>query len=108
MLPMKRLSHIRELELNRLEEGDDIHVPTKSTAPTETQPGTGLLSSGIDPNVKDPGMSKMTDENPKINIQNVQLATKRTTRRNDVRKALEPSSIPKTSNWIPRNLRTLP
>ena len=41
----------RELELNGLEEGDDIHVPTMSTTPTATQPGTGLLSSGIDPNI---------------------------------------------------------
>ena len=41
----------RGLELNGLEEGDDIHVPTMSTAPTATRPGTGLLSSGIDPNV---------------------------------------------------------
>ena len=41
----------RELELNGLEEGDDIPVPTLSTAPTAKPPGTGLLSSGIDPNV---------------------------------------------------------
>ena len=41
----------RELELNGLEEGDDIHIPTMSTAPTATRPGTGLLSSGIDPNI---------------------------------------------------------
>ena len=41
----------RELELNGLEEGDDIPVPTMSTAPTAKRPGTGLLSSGIDPNV---------------------------------------------------------
>ena len=41
----------RELELNGLEGGDDITVPTMSTAPTATRPGTGLLSSGIDPNV---------------------------------------------------------
>ena len=41
----------RELELNGLEEGDDIPVPTFSTAPTATRPGTGLLSSGIDPNI---------------------------------------------------------
>ena len=41
----------RVLELNGLEEGDDIHVPTMSTAPTATRPGTGLLSSGIDPNI---------------------------------------------------------
>ena len=40
----------RELELNGLEEGDNFPVPTKSTAPTATRPGTGLLSSGIDPN----------------------------------------------------------
>ena len=41
----------RELELNGLEEGDDIPVPTMPTAPTAKRPGTGLLSSGIDPNV---------------------------------------------------------
>ena len=41
----------RELELNGLEEGDDIHVPTMSRAPTATRPGTGLFSSGIDPNI---------------------------------------------------------
>ena len=41
----------RELELNGLEEKDDIPVPTMSTAPTAKRPGTGLLSSGIDPNV---------------------------------------------------------
>ena len=41
----------RELELNGLGEGDDIHVPTMSTAPTVTRQGTGLLSCGIDPNV---------------------------------------------------------
>ena len=54
----------RELELNGLEEGDDIHVPTTSTAPTATRPGTGLLSSGIDPNTtcnycKKPGHVKV-------------------------------------------------
>ena len=41
----------RELELNGLEKGDDIPVPTMFTAPTAKRPGTGLLSSGIDPNV---------------------------------------------------------
>ena len=41
----------RELGLNGLEGGDDIPVPTMSTAPTATRPGTGLLSSGIDPNI---------------------------------------------------------
>ena len=41
----------RELEVNGLEAGDDDPVPTMSTAPTSTRPGTGLLSSGIDPNV---------------------------------------------------------
>ena len=41
----------RELELNGLEEGDDIPVPTMSTAPTATRPGTGLLSSEIDPGI---------------------------------------------------------
>ena len=39
----------RELELNGLEEGDDITVPTMSTAPAATRPGQGLLSPGIDP-----------------------------------------------------------
>ena len=48
----KIVTHLeRELELNGLEEGDDIHVPTMSTAPTATRPVTGFLSSGIDPNV---------------------------------------------------------
>ena len=41
----------RELELNGLEERYDISVPTMSTAPTASRPGTGLLSSGIDPNI---------------------------------------------------------
>ena len=41
----------RELELIGLEEGDDIPVPTMSTAPTSTRPGTGLLSPDIDPNI---------------------------------------------------------
>ena len=41
----------RELELNGLEEGDEIHVPTMSTAPTATRPGNGHLSSGPDPNI---------------------------------------------------------
>ena len=53
----------RELKLNGLEEADDIHVPTMSTAPTATRPRTGLLSSGIHPNVtcnycKKPGFVK--------------------------------------------------
>ena len=39
----------RELELNGLEEGDDSPVPTISAAPTATRPGTGLLSSVVDP-----------------------------------------------------------
>ena len=48
----KTVTHFeRELELNGLEEGDDNHVPTMSTTPTVTRPGTGLLSSGIDPNI---------------------------------------------------------
>ena len=41
----------RELELNGLDEVDDIPVPTMSTAPTATRPGTVLLSSGIDPTI---------------------------------------------------------
>ena len=43
------VSHLeRELELNGLEEGDDISVPTMSTTPTAIRPGTVLLSLGID------------------------------------------------------------
>ena len=41
----------RELELKGLEEGDDIHVLTMSTAPTATRRCTSLLSLGIDPNI---------------------------------------------------------
>ena len=41
----------------------------------------------------------MKDRIPGKNIQNVRLATKQTTRRNDVGKALEPTSSPKTLNW---------
>ena len=111
----------RELELNGLEGGDDFTVPTMSTAPTATRPGTGLLSSGNDHNVtcnycKKPGHVKddcrklkrkeeqrRNDRITKKNIQNVQLATKQTTRRNDVGKALEPTSSPKTSNWRTQN-----
>ena len=117
----------RELELNGLEEGDDIHVLTMSTAPTATRPGTGLLSSGIDQIflaiiAKNLGMSKMTAANSKErrnnaamkgrilrkNIQNVQLATKQINRRNDVGEALELTSSPKTSNWTIPKQRKLP
>ena len=105
----------RELELNGVERGDDIPVPTMSTAPTTTRPGTCLLSSGIDPNVtcncKKPGhvkddcrklkkrrnKSATTGRIPRSNIQNVQLATKRTTGRNGVEMALEPTSSLKIS-----------
>ena len=53
----------RELELNGREERDDIPVPTMSTAPTATRPGTSLLSSGFDPGIncnycKKPGHTK--------------------------------------------------
>ena len=60
----------RELELNGLEEGDDIPVPTRSTAPaTTTRPGNSLLSSGIDTGItcnfcKKPGDVK--DESKKL------------------------------------------
>ena len=40
----------RELDVNGFEGGDDIPVPSMSTAPTATRPGTGLLFSGIDLN----------------------------------------------------------
>ena len=107
----------RELELNGLEEGDDIPVPTMSTAPTTKRPGQGLLSSGIDTGTtcttaKNLDMSKMNVENskerrnknamkakvPKKSTQSAQLVTKRITRRSGVGKAQEPTSSPKTSN----------
>ena len=72
-----------------------------------------LIRMSIATIAKSQGMSKMTAENskerknnattteriPKKNIQNVQLATKGTTRRIGVGKALEPTSSPKTSGW---------
>ena len=106
----------RELELNGLEEGDDIHVPTMSTAPTATRPGTGLFSSGVDPNItcnycKKPGHVKADCRKLKRKEEqrrNDGRDTKkeypkcptRTTRRNGVGNALEPTSSPKTSSWI--------
>ena len=53
----------KELDLNGLEDGDDIPVPTMSTVLTATRPGTVLLSSGIDPGItyiycKKPGFTK--------------------------------------------------
>ena len=121
----------RELELNELggrsKEGDDNPVPTLSTAPTAPRPGTSLLFSGIDPNItcnycKKPGHIKGESrklkrkeeqrcndgQDNKKEIQNVQLATKRNTRRNDVGKALEPTSSPKTLNWRTPPLPTRP
>ena len=72
-----------------------------------------LIGMSLATIAKNPDMSKMTAENskerrinaamtgriPRKNIQNIQLATERTTRRNDVGKALEPTSSPKTLNW---------
>ena len=37
----------RELELNGIEEGDDIPVPTVTTAPAATLPGQGLFFISI-------------------------------------------------------------
>ena len=117
----------RELELNGLEEGDDIHVPTMSTAPQQHDrelvsfhPASTRISRATIAKSRD--MSKMTAENSRErrnksamadrirrkNILNVQLATKRITRRNGVGKALEPTSSPKTSNWIIPKPRKLP
>ena len=50
----------------------------------------------------------MTGRIPKKNIQNVQLATKRTTGQNDVGKAPEPTSSPKTINWMTPQLSIRP
>ena len=71
---------------------------------------------------KNQGMSRMTAKNskerkkntaatdriPKKNVQNVHLATKRTTRRNGVGKALEPTSSPKTLRWRTPNKTNRP
>ena len=59
----------KELELNGLEEGGDIPVPTMFLAPTATRPVNGLLSSGIDTGTicnycKKPGNTK--DESRKL------------------------------------------
>ena len=108
----------RELELNGLEEGDDIPVPTMSTAPTATRPGTGFLSSGIDPNItcnycKKPGdvkddcrKLKKKEEQRRNDGQDTKkeypkcpTCDKTNHRPNDVGKALEPMSSPKTLNW---------
>ena len=58
------ITHLeRELELNGIEEGDDIPVPTLSMARTAKRKGTGLLASGIEPGItcnycKKPGHTK--------------------------------------------------
>ena len=109
----------RELELNGLEEGDDIPVPKMSTAPTATRPGTtffplALIQTLLATIARNLDMSKTIAANseerrnnaamkgrvPRKNSPNVQLATKRTTRRNDVGKEVEPTSSPKTLNWM--------
>ena len=115
----KIVTHLeRELELNGLEEGDVIPVPTMSTAPPTTRPGQGLLSSGIDPGItsnycKKPGHvkddcrklkrkeeQKVLKRRLKKSIQSARLVTEQTIRRNGVGKALEPTSSPKTLCWI--------
>ena len=117
----------RELELNGLEEGDDNHVPTISTDPQQYDRELAsfrlaLTQMSFVTIAKNRGMSKMTAENSRErrnksamagrirrkNIPNVQHATKRTTRRNGVGKTLEPTSSPKTSNWIIPKPRILP
>ena len=124
MLPCEEIvTHLeRELEMNGLEKIDEIHVPTMSTAPTAHDFRLALTQMSPATIAKNPGMSKMTAENsnerknngstrgriPRRNIQNVQLATKRTTRRNGVGKELEPTSSPKISNWVFPKLRKQP
>ena len=102
----------RELELNGLEGGDDLPVPTKSTARELAFFHLPLIQMSPATIAKKPGMSKTTAENSnerrnksattgrisRRNIQNVQLATKRITRRNGVEKALEPTSGQKISS----------
>ena len=46
---MARLESATYEEL--VEKGDDIPVPTMSTAPTATRPGNDLFPSGIDPGI---------------------------------------------------------
>ena len=119
--------HERELEYNGIEESDGFMFPQcsqprlqhdwvqASFRPVSTQLSLAVIA-------KNPDISKMTAENlnerknnaavkgriPRKNIQNVQLATKRTTRGNGVGKALEPTSSPKTLNWILPKPRKLP
>ena len=109
----------RDSELNGLEEGDDIPVPTMSTAPTATRPGTGLLSSGIDAGTtcnycKKPGHVKvdcrklserrnknaMTASIPRKSTQSARLVTKQTTRRNGVGNALDDSNNKPTTSIL--------
>ena len=117
----------RELELNGLEEGDDILVPQcpqprqqhdrvlASSHPALTQTLLAIIAKNL-------GTSKMTAANskerrnnaamkgriPRKNIQNVQLAKNQIIRRNDVGKALELTSSPRTSNWtIPKQRKRL-
>ena len=83
---MAIVTHLeRELELNGLEEGDDIPVPIMSTAPTATRSGTGLLTSGVDPNVtcnycKKPGHVKddcrKLKESNKLDLPRLQMNEK--------------------------------
>ena len=110
----------RVLELNGLEEGDDIPVPTMSTAPTTTRPGQGLLSSGIDTGttcnyckkpehvvdecrkLKRKEQKRNEGQSTKKSAQSARPVTKQFTRRKGVGKALEPTSSPNPSNWITR------
>ena len=117
----------QKLELNGLEEGDDIPVPTLSTAPTATRPGTGLISFGIDPGItcnycKKPSHTKnecrklkrkeeqkRTDgQNTKKEYPKYPTVTKPTTRRNGVGKAQELTSGLKTSSSRTPNLKGRP
>ena len=104
-------------ELNSLEEKDDLPVPTMTSAPPTSRPGTRPLSTGIDSNAtcnccKKPGhvkddcrkLKRKEQANVKSNdgqstekdYPNVPYATKRTTRLNGGGKEQDPILNPKT------------
>ena len=90
----------RELEINGVEEGDDIPVPTTSTAPPATRPGIGLLFSGIDPEItcnycKKPGHTKdercKLKKNDELNRNYVQSTKKEYQKRPNCNKTNHPT-----------------
>ena len=115
----ENVTHLeRELELNGLEEGmtsqyQQCPLPLQQHDRELAFFPLALIQTLLGTIARNPDMSKTIAANsnerrnnaamkgriPRKSIPNVQLATKQTIRRNDVGKALEPTSSPKTSNW---------